>query len=138
MNTTVRLPLLALLVTLLAACSSTPTWEGMSQTDISAWKGLGLDAGAAQELAEEGIGPQEAKGWMDNGITAVDDILDWKKEGFTVANSEGWVANGFDLDAATEWNEEKFTADEAKTWIDGGFDLDDAVKNRTKGLAPVE
>jgi hypothetical protein len=95
---------------LLGACSSTPTWEGMSQSQIAQWKGMGFSAGAAQAWAREGFSPETAGSWKNNG---------------------------FDLEAATDWKAEQFTAEEAMSWRKSGFDLDEAVEDRAKGLQPV-
>lgn len=106
-----KLILTACTSALLFACASTPTWEGMSEETIAAWKANGLDAGQAQFYTEEGISAQVYGEWKAVNITDSDVIL--------------------------EWTEEKFTASKAKAWIDGGFDLDDAIENRAKGLTPV-
>ncbi|MEH6558906.1 MAG: hypothetical protein V7459_11470 [Oceanicoccus sp.] len=98
-------------VLVLSGCGSTPTWEGMSQTDISEWKELGLDAAASQ-------------GWKEAGISAAD--------------AADWIAAKFDLEEASEWASEAFTAAEAADWKIGGFDLKDAVNAREKGLSPTK
>jgi hypothetical protein len=98
-------------VLVLTGCGSTPTWEGMSQTDISEWKALGLDAAASQ---------------------------DWKEAGISAADATNWIAAKFDLKEASKWAAEAFTAAEAADWKIGGFDLKDAIKAREKGLTPVK
>jgi hypothetical protein len=98
-------------VLVLTGCGSTPTWEGMSQTDISEWKALGLDAAASQD-------------WTEAGISAED--------------AAKWLAANFDLEEAADWAAQAFTAAEAADWKIGGFDLKDAIKAREKGLAPVK
>lgn len=106
-------PLLTALfaVSILAACSSTPTWEGMSQTDIAGWKDLGLNAEMAQKYV---------------------------KNGFDLATATPWVNANIDPKTAAEWTRFKFSAEEAVAWIGGGFDLEAARDNRAKGLNPVQ
>lgn len=111
MNTKLKIIAVIFVSIVMSACSSTPTWEGMSQTEISQWKQAGFDPGAAQS---------------------------WSKKGFTAADASAWRNGGFDLDKATDWKDEKFTADEAMSWKAGGFNLNEAVKNRANGLQPVQ
>ncbi|MEM8563226.1 MAG: hypothetical protein AAGF57_13365 [Pseudomonadota bacterium] len=111
MNTKLKIIAVVFVSLIIGACSSTPTWEGMSQTEIAQWKQAGFDPGTAQS---------------------------WSKKGFTAADASSWRNGGFDLDKATDWKEEKFTADEAKAWKAGGFNLDEAVEDRAKGLQPVQ
>ena len=95
---------------ILVACASAPTWEDMSQQEISDWKALAFDAETAQA---------------------------WKEEGFTPATAAVWSGAGFNLETAAPWRNESFTAEETTSWIEGGFDLDQAIKNRATGLTPV-
>jgi len=110
MNIKLRSLFLCAFLGLLVACSSTPTWEGMSEREIADWKGIGFDAGAAQS---------------------------WGKKGFNAESANAWNTAGFDLESATRWSSKQFSAEEAGSWRAGGFDLDDSVKNRNKGLTPV-
>lgn len=111
LNKTKTLLVAGVFAAALAGCSSTPTWDGMSQTDISGWKALGLDAAAAKE---------------------------YTKEGFTLESATLWVQAGYSAERAEEWASENFSAREAEAWRKGGFDLAEAKKNRAKGLSPVE
>lgn len=97
-------------ILIIGGCSSTPTWEGMSQADITAWKALGLDAGASQ---------------------------DWSAIGLTPSQAGDWIAANIDVNTASEWASEQFTATEATDWTKGGFNLKQAIKSRSDGLRPV-
>jgi len=99
---------LGLTVALLAACSA--PWEGMSESDIGAWKALGVDSEAAQQ---------------------------WRGGGFSASAAEGWLAQGFDAATAGAWRSEDFSPSEARAWIDGKFKLKDAVARRAEGLTPT-
>jgi hypothetical protein len=97
-------------ILIIGGCSSTPTWEGMSQDDITAWKALGLDAAASQ---------------------------DWSAAGLTPTQAGAWIAANIDVKTASKWVGEQFTATEATEWTQGGFDLKQAIKSRSDGLRPV-
>ena len=122
---------------LLAACSSTPTWEGMSETEISDWKALSVDVASAQEFREAGLKPSDVDAWQQAGLRGTGAILDWRKTGFSPTTAQPWVARGVGLETATTWAKEKFTAEEATVWNEAGFSLKEAIDNREKGLTPV-
>lgn len=94
----------------LVGCGSTPTWEGMAESEISQWRAIGFDAGQAQKWSNKGFNPEQAGGWK------------------TV---------GFDLETATKWGGKSYSSADAKRWVDAGFNLDDANDARAKGLTPV-
>ncbi len=94
----------------IVGCSSNPTWEGMSESEISQWRAIGAGAGQAQS---------------------------WSREGFNAEKTKEWKTAGFDLESAREWSNESYTAAEAKRWKDSGFDIDEANDARKKGLTPV-
>jgi hypothetical protein len=102
--------ILAASLLLLAGCS-TPTWEGMSENEIAAWKDIGFDAAVAQE---------------------------WVEDGFTPEMASGWVKANFSREDAKDWSEEKFTAEQAVSWKQADFTLKSAIDTRAKGLAPVQ
>lgn len=96
--------------TLLAACSSSPDWGNMSQSEINDWKSAGFNSKQAENWQELGVKALEAKNWKDAG---------------------------FNIDNAEDWIEENFTAEEAKTWKTAGFSISEAKKDRAKGLQPI-
>lgn len=122
---------------LLAACSSTPTWEGMSETEIAAWQRQGVAAGWAQTLSAAGVNASGYETWTDAGIASGEAILAWVGEGFAAEAAGAWNAAGFEARAARQWSEQPFTAEQAKRWVTAGFDLRDAMKQRAKGLMPI-
>jgi hypothetical protein len=100
---------LAVVAALAGACAT--DWSGMSESEISQWKGLGVEPDVAQAWAEEGFGPAEYS---------------------------AWTLGGFDVDGAAKWKAESFTPTDAALWKKAGFDLRDAVANRSKGLTPID
>lgn len=119
-------------------CASAPTWEGMSESQISAWRDIGVEAEWAQKFTKAGLDSADVAAWRAAGISAGEDILDWAEEGFSATEGGEWVADGFDLETASEWREEKFSASEAKAWRDADFSLRSAISERKKGLSPVQ
>lgn len=99
-----------LLVLFVVGCASAPSWEGMSEREISQWKSIGFDATQAQN---------------------------WRVRGFDATEANGWVQANFSLDTATIWAKESFNVEEAQVWSEAGFEIEDAVTNRSKGLTPV-
>jgi hypothetical protein len=95
---------------LLTACSSAPSWKGLTESEIAAWK-------------DAGFTPESAK--------------DWRKLGLKAREARAWVKGGFDEDEAEDWIKEKFSEREASAWKKGGFSLKEAVRDRAKGLQPI-
>jgi len=122
---------------LLAACSSTPTWKGMSENEIAAWRTMGVEAAEAQTYRKAGLDYSAIEAWRGAGLSNSEAILDWHKAGWTPETAKPWLNARFDLESAIEWQKEKFTATQARKWVDGGFSLRKAKENRAKGLAPV-
>ncbi|MEE4300398.1 MAG: hypothetical protein V2J24_13230 [Pseudomonadales bacterium] len=122
---------------LLAACSSTPTWEGMSEAEIASWQRQGVAADWAQTLSAAGVDASGYESWTDAGIASGEAILLWLGEGFAADAAGAWNAAGFEARTARQWSEKAFTAEQAKRWMTAGFDLRDAIKQRAKGLAPI-
>jgi hypothetical protein len=122
---------------LLAAACAAPPWEGMSESQIAAWRGVGVESQWARTYGKAGLEPADVKAWTGAGIPAGKDILAWKDAGFEPAEAGDWAKNGFDLNAAVAWKKQKFSATEATTWHRAGFSVGDAADERAKGLAPV-
>ena len=127
----------ALVVLLLSACASTPTWEGMSEDEISGWRGMNIEAAEAQAYRKAGLDRDAVAEWRQVGLVASDRILAWNESGWTPDSAAPWLQQKFDLDSAVTWAKEKFTADQARDWVDAGFSLEEAMENRAKGLQPV-
>ncbi|MCM8538551.1 MAG: hypothetical protein NE334_21595 [Lentisphaeraceae bacterium] len=104
--------LLSLLTFLALFSCSTPTWDNMTEADISSWKSMNVDIEKANSLNYAGVSPAEYSEWKNHGFTQVDKITNWKKQ--------------------------KFSPTEAAQWVKGGFSVDQAVENRQKGLQPVK
>jgi hypothetical protein len=124
-------------ILLLSGCASTPSWKGMSEDQIAAWRALDIEAAEAQAYRKAGIDTGDVEDWREAGLSAGDAILAWHEAGWTPAMAAPWLNKQFGLELATEWSGEKFTADQAREWIDAGFSLREAIANRSKGLAPV-
>jgi hypothetical protein len=130
---------IAYLIAFLGACASTPKdWRDMGETEISAWKALGVNSQQAQLYRKQGLSADAVKAWQMNGFGEQKTILNWVDYGFTADNAGEWLANGFDREQARDWKKERFTAKEAKSWRDSGFSLRDSISNRKKGLKPVD
>jgi hypothetical protein len=128
---------LVLAVMLLGACAA-PTWEGISETEIGAWKDLNLGPGDAQAYRAAGLDAKAVSLWSDKGFKTVDDVLAWHKAGFGAEEAGAWKNHGFAMDRAVAWKKAKFNPDNAKEWKGAGFNLEDATKNRDKGLSPIK
>ena len=128
---------LVLAAMLLGACAA-PTWEGMSEAEIGAWKNLNLGPGDAKAYSAAGLDAKAVSQWFDKGFKTVDDVLAWHKAGFAADEAAAWKSNGFAMDRAIAWKKAKFNPDNAKEWKGAGFNLEDATKNRDKGLAPIK
>lgn len=132
-----RTGLILSLALMLGACASTPTWEGMSESEIAAWKAMDLTAESAQKFSRAGLSSDDVAAWREAGLTGTDAILAWSKTGWKPESAASWLERDFDLETASEWAKERFTAEEASVWMKSGFDLDQAMDNREKGLTPV-
>jgi hypothetical protein len=128
---------LGILVLVVAGCASAPTWEGMSESQIAAWRNVGVEAEWAQQYAKAGIDPAAYSDWTKAGFSSGEAILDWAGEGFAAKDAGDWVSSGFDLDSAVDWQKENFSPADAKAWKDADFSLSKAVDERSKGLSPV-
>ena len=128
---------LVLTLSILGGCASSPTWSGMSETEISGWRALGLEAADAQALSKAGVSLQDTQAWRDAGLRDTKSILAWHDRGWSAGNAKDWLAGGFDLDTASAWYKQKFSAEQARAWITADFSLKEAVSNRDKGLTPV-
>ncbi len=126
------------LLLVVAGCASTPTWEGMSESQIAAWRDIGVEAEWAQKFTKAGLSSSDVAAWRAAGISEGEAILDWAQEGFSAQEGGEWVKDGFDLETAADWREENFSASEAKAWRDADFSLRSAVSERKKGLSPVQ
>ena len=120
------------------ACSSTPNdWSGMSQNEISNWQALNLGPVSAQVLKQSGLSPEATQKWLDAGIKKIDQILRWQEYGFSAQQASQWKQSQFSAETAATWMAENFSAQDAKQWLAAGFELNDAIKNRSKGLEPI-
>lgn len=137
MNPLAKLISISFLLLFVGACASTPTWEGMSESEIAAWQQLGYDAGAAHTFQKAGLSTTDAEGWHSSGITSSEAILTWHGKGFASDEAAKWIQHQFSVAGAESWKKEKFTPDEAGKWKSAGFSLKDAIKNREKGLQPI-
>jgi hypothetical protein len=99
-----------LLATLASVGCATPPWQGMSESEIAAWKGVGFTA----EMAR-----------------------DWHDRDFSVKDAGVWQSQGFDAEAAKEWRAKLFPPEQAKAWRVAGMGLEEAIENREKGLTPI-
>ena len=121
----------------LGGCASMPTWEGMSEAEISEWQKLGINAEAANTFREADLNPENVKGWYAAGITDAETILSWHGEGFNSNEAAEWSQRQFSVREAARWKQEKFSADEAGRWKAAQYDLKDAIRHRAKGLQPI-
>lgn len=126
-------------IVILTACSSTPTdWRGMGQNEIANWQALDVGSASAQRLKQSGLSPEATQKWLDAGISQVDQILECQEYGFSAQQASHWIKSKFSADNAATWTAESFSAEDAEQWLSGGFDLDAAIKNRSKGLEPID
>jgi hypothetical protein len=107
-----KLLLVMCMVAFFIGCASDPTWNNMSEADISSWKEMMVDIDSANYLNENKITPKSYAAWKENGITKADEII--------------------------AWTVKKFSASEAAAWAKAGYSMDDAVDYRGKGLQPVK
>jgi hypothetical protein len=126
------------LVLAVIACASTPTWKGMSESDIASWQQLGINAEGAHEFQKAGLTPKDVEGWYAAGVKTSEQILEWHGKGFGSSEAAEWIQQQFSSKDAVSWKKENFTAAQAGKWKAGGFDLDDAIENREKGLQPIK
>ena len=126
-------------IAILTACSSTPTdWRGMGQSEIANWQALDVGSASAQILKQSGLSPKSTKKWFDADISQVAQILEWQEYGFSAQQASRWIKAKFSADKAATWMAKSFSAEDAKQWLAAGFDLDAAIKNRSKGLEPID
>ena len=124
-------------VFILGACATAPTWKGMSESEIAAWQGLGVDAKEAQTFVKAGLRPDDVANWNAAGINSYDSILEWHSKEFSSNEAASWIEQQFDVDEAVRWKKENFQPEEAQRWKSQNFDLKEAIKNREKGLQPI-
>ena len=137
MNNFFRIIALPLAALMLSACSSSPGWRDMSETDISDWRVINVGVTNALKFRKAGLEPGTVKQWQEQGFFDPEIILDWKKSGYTPDSAGLWLAQGFRLKQAKAWGKKKFSPSEARAWEDAGFSVKKAAKSRSKGLTPV-
>lgn len=130
--------LIALLALILSSCASTPTWSGISTTEISQWKAMSIDPGGAQRYRGAGLNPNSVANWTKHGFSRSAQIMAWHKEAFDATDAQHWKGEGFSVENAVKWRDKVFTSREAGEWKKGGFNLKSATKNRDKGLTPIK
>ncbi|MFD2167877.1 hypothetical protein ACFSJY_16610 [Thalassotalea euphylliae] len=123
---------------MLAACASAPSWKGMSESEIAAWKDMGVTVEQVGAYVKAGLSHPQVQEWLTNGFTEQKSILAWSGANFKPEQAASWRDVNFNLEDAMAWAAEKFTPADAKAWRDGGFELEDALDNREKGLQPVK
>jgi hypothetical protein len=120
----------------LAACGSSPSWDGYSPAEASKLQAMGVNAEEAADYREMGFTSGTIQHWYDQGITAQQHIIVWHDAQFPADEAGAWHAAGFSPKDAYEWRKKDFAAADAKSWRDGGYDLRDAAKKRNKGMSP--
>ncbi|OUS32723.1 hypothetical protein A9Q98_00970 [Thalassotalea sp. 42_200_T64] len=130
--------LILFFMVLLSACASAPSWEGMSESEISNWKDIGVTVDQVDTYVEAGMKPEQVKVWFEQGFNNANEIIPWASNKFTPEDAAGWKASGLSVEGAFQWASNKFSYSEAKMWRDENFELDDAIDNRAKGLSPVK
>ena len=137
MRTSLFPTIFVLIAVLIAGCAGAPSWKGMSESEIAAWKAMDVNAETAQKFTRAGLSSDDVDAWRDAGLSATDAILAWNEAGWKPEAAASWIQHQFSVGAAKEWAAEKFSASEARNWFDAGFSLKQAVENRNKGLTPV-
>lgn len=130
--------LIFIIVAILSACASAPSWEGMSESEISEWKNIGVTVEEVSKYAKAGLDATEVKSWLDNKFTQQSDILAWAGAKFTADSAMAWRDVKFTLEDAIAWSKNKFSPQEAMEWKKANFTLSEAESNRSKGLTPVK
>ena len=83
---------------ILAGCASTPTWEGMSENEIAAWRSLDIEAAEAQGYRKAGLGTDDIEAWRSAGLSASESILAWHEAGWSPTTAEPWLKQQFGLE----------------------------------------
>ena len=122
----------------LTACASAPSWKGMSESEIAAWKEMGVTVEQVGAYVKAGLTHPQVQEWLANGFSEQKDIINWASANFTPEQAASWRDVNFNLNDAIAWAAEKFMPQEASDWRKSGFDLRDAISNREKGLQPVD
>jgi hypothetical protein len=120
----------------LAACGSSPSYEGLAPAEVSKLQTMGVSAEDAQEYREMGFTSGTIQSWYDQGITIQQNIIVWHDARFSATDAGAWHAAGFVPKDAYKWRGEKFNASDAKLWRDAGHSMRDASKMRKKGKTP--
>ena len=126
---TLKLALILLFSGVLAACSSTPTWDGYTEREIMEWKELNVDAAGAQEFRKHDLNPQMVKAWMEDGQSRerVTDIV--CSDGLVPDKDSGSCPdNGARVDLKTcKPVADKGAVDLSVRWTDPHFDPEQAA-----------
>ena len=122
----------------LTGCLTTSEWRGMNPSEIAAWQELGFDGSETADLQRSGLQVRAARIWIEKGFTTTEAILQWYQKGFPPDEAAAWSARGISVKEADKWSRNRFTPDQAAAWIQGGFTLKQAIRNRAKGLRPVD
>ena len=98
-----------------AACGSSPTWEGYSPAEAQNLQALGLTPSEANSYQEMGFNSATIKRWYDAGFSDRKTITAWHDARFTAEDAGAWNRGGFSLKEAYEWKSANFSAEEAVT-----------------------
>ena len=123
---------------ILTSCASTPSWKGMSESEIAAWKEMGVSVEQVGAYVKAGLSHPQVQDWISNEFKDQKSIIEWASANFKPEQAAQWRDVNFNLNDAIAWAAKKFSPQEASEWRKSGFDLDDAQGNRDKGLQPVK
>ena len=119
----------------LAACGSTPSWEGFSPVEANNLQTLGVSAAEAAKYREMGFTSDTVKHWFDAGFKYRNTIATWHDAGYHAEAAGDWHRAKFNLADASKWQNSDFSAVDAEDWRDKGFDIKEAKKLRERGLS---
>jgi hypothetical protein len=119
----------------LAACGSTPSWEGFSPVEAENLQALGLSAGEAGKYREMGFNSDTVKRWFDAGFKDRNTITAWHDAGYHAEAAGDWHRAKFNLEDASKWQNSGFSAVDAEDWHNKGFSIKEAKKLRERGLS---
>ncbi|NTS78047.1 hypothetical protein HR060_14400 [Catenovulum sp. SM1970] len=128
---------IVLSVFLITACGSTPSWEGMSQSEIAQWKSLGASVEEVDRYNKSGLTQTLVKAWHEAGIKDQLEVLDWHKLKFTPQSAKSWKDIGVNVEDVSAYTNADLSQPDVKSWQEYGFIAQQQILNWSKvGFTP--
>lgn len=104
--------LIAAITIILAGCATSPSpWAGIPHQNVQAWRVIGVTPAIARTYMNNGFEPIDAKPWIQFGFDNPNDVIIWRRSGFTPEQARKWAGKGFTPEQAMEMKKKGLTVE---------------------------